>query len=257
MLDSFRKIFLTKKNENAMLPPKKLREHVGDGDFELLGNIYLEFFKTIGELKPDMNVLDIGCGSGRMAIPLTKYLDKNSKYEGFDVSKECIAWCKENITSRYPNFMFQHVDIFNTFYNPNGTIKPENFKFPYDSDSFDFIYLTSIFTHMLPDDMEQYFSEITRVLKKGGRCFITYFIINQESLECIRQGKSSITFFLIKDGFYSTAKDIPERVIAYHEEFLRKLYTKYGLTLNEPIHFAKWCGREEGINGQDIIIANK
>lgn len=257
MLDSFRKFFFTQKKEIAMLPPEKLREHVGDGDFELLGNIYLDFFKTIGELKPDMNVLDIGCGSGRMAIPLTKYIDKSFRYQGFDVSKECIMWCKENITSRYPNFTFQHVDIFNTFYNPNGTIKPENFKFPYDSDSFDFVYLTSIFTHMLPDDMEQYFSEITRVLKKGGRCFITYFIINQESLECIRQKKSSITFFLIKDGFYSTAKDIPERVIAYDEEFLRKLYTKYGLTVNEPIHFAKWCGREDGINGQDIIVATK
>jgi SAM-dependent methyltransferase len=192
-----------------------------------------------------------------MAIPLTKYLNKNTRYEGFDVSKECIVWCKDTISTRYPNFNFQHADIFNTFYNPGGKISPGNFIFPYDSNSFDFIFLTSIFTHMLPKDVEHYFSEISRVLKKGGHCFITYFIINQESIKCMREKKSSINFFQIGDGIYSTAKDIPERVIAYDEDFIRQLYAKNGLNVSEPVHYAKWCGRENGINGQDVIIAVK
>jgi ubiquinone/menaquinone biosynthesis C-methylase UbiE len=230
---------------------------VGDGDFEALGNYFLDHFKTIGNLKPHESVLDVGCGSGRMALPLMNYLSDRARYEGFDVDKNCIQWCQDNITPRKRNFNFKHVDIFNTFYNPNGKIIPDYFVFPYESDTFDFIYLTSIFTHMLPKDMDHYFSEISRVLKKGGRSFITYFIINQESLNCIQQDKSIIKFVDTGKGYYSPFTDIPEKVLAYDESYIRTLYSKYGLTINEPVYHAKWSGREEGIQGQDVILAIK
>jgi SAM-dependent methyltransferase len=244
-------------NGKFILPPPKLRDHVGDGDFIALGDYFLDHFRTIGNLQPHETVLDVGCGSGRMARPLTMFLSRNARYEGFDVDKSCIEWCQENIAPRYPNFHFQRVDIYNKFYNPTGTIMPEKFEFPYEPDTFDFIFLTSIFTHMLPKDMERYFSEIVRVLKKGGRCFITYFIINEVSLECIRQKKSIINFINSRQGYYSPVKDVPEKVLAYDEKYLRALYPKYGLTIREPIYYAKWSGRDTGIEGQDIIIAIK
>jgi cyclopropane fatty-acyl-phospholipid synthase-like methyltransferase len=110
---------------------------------------------------------------------------------------------------------------------------------------------------MLPKDMDHYFSEISRVLKKGGRSFITYFIINQESLNCIQQDKSIIKFVDTGKGYYSPFTDIPEKVLAYDESYIRTLYSKYGLTINEPVYHAKWSGREEGIQGQDVILAIK
>jgi SAM-dependent methyltransferase len=257
MIEEARKLFAASEKGEILLPPPKLRDHVGDGDFEALGNYFLDHFRTIGELKPHETVLDVGCGSGRMALPLTRYLNNDARYEGFDVSKECIAWCKENITSRYPNFNFQHADIYNKFYNPDGKISPENFVFPYPQGTFDFINLTSIFTHMLPADVEHYFSEISRVLKKGGRCFITYFLMNQESIECIKQKKSIINFVDSGKGYYSPVKDVPEQVLAYDEGFIRRLYRKYDLSIKEPVYYAKWCGRQHGIEGQDIILAIK
>jgi SAM-dependent methyltransferase len=257
MIEEARKLSAAPEKGEILLPPPKLRDHVGDGDFEALGNYFLDHFRTIGELKPHETVLDVGCGSGRMALPLTRYLNNDARYEGFDVSKECIAWCKENITSRYPNFNFQHADIYNKFYNPDGKISPENFVFPYPQGTFDFINLTSIFTHMLPADVEHYFSEISRVLKKGGRCFITYFLMNQESIECINQKKSIINFVDSGKGYYSPVKDVPEQVLAYDEGFIRRLYRKYDLSIKEPVYYAKWCGRQHGIEGQDIILAIK
>jgi ubiquinone/menaquinone biosynthesis C-methylase UbiE len=257
MLDTLRKLLFAPNKKIESLPPLHLQNHIGGGDFEQIGNLYLDYFKTIGKLKSNDTVLDVGCGTGRMAIPLTKYLDKNTRYEGFDVSKECVLWCKDNISSRYQNFNFQHADTFNTVYNPDGKIQSENFIFPYDSNSFDFIFLISIFTHMLPKDVDHYFSEISRTLKKGGRCFITYFIIDQESAKCIRENKSSMNFFQIGDGIYSTSKDMPEQATAYDEDFIRQLYAKNGLTVNEPVYYGSWCARKNAVSGQDVIIAAK
>lgn len=48
---------------------------------------------------------------GRMALPLTQYLDQNGRYEGFDVFKSGIVWSQKNISKNFPNFNFKHVDI--------------------------------------------------------------------------------------------------------------------------------------------------
>lgn len=127
----------------------------------------------------------MGCGIGRKTIPLTKYLDKTGRYEGFDIIKTEVDLCKKRISTKYPNFHFQRVDIFNECYNPKGKYKASEFKFPFENEFFDFVVLGSIFTHMLPEDIENYLSEIARVLKKGGRFLITFFLLNKESLELI------------------------------------------------------------------------
>ena len=114
-----------------------------------------------------------------MALPLTRYLSSQGEYYGFDPTAD-VAWCTEHITSRYPNFHFEVADLHNEFYNPKGKYSPENFSFPYQDDSFDFIFLTSVFTHLFPDALSNYF-EITRVLRQGGRSFITYLLMNADS----------------------------------------------------------------------------
>ena len=40
-------------------------------------------------LKPEHRVLDIGCGVGRVALPLTRYLTSGT-YDGFDIVKRWI-----------------------------------------------------------------------------------------------------------------------------------------------------------------------
>ena len=47
--------------------------------------------------------------------------------------------------------------------------KASEYTFPYEDGEFDVVVLTSVFTHMLPDDVAHYLDEIARVLKPGGR----------------------------------------------------------------------------------------
>jgi len=87
-------------------------------------------------------------------IPLLNYLDSKGRYEGFDAERITIEWCNKRIASRHSNFRFQFVDVRTRHYNPKGRYKPSEFRFPYPDNTFDFFFLASVFTHMLPEDVE-------------------------------------------------------------------------------------------------------
>jgi|WetSurMetagenome_2_1015567.scaffolds.fasta_scaffold139421_2 SAM-dependent methyltransferase len=242
---------------DRLTPPRRLQVVIGGGDFKRAGQKFLRLFAELGGLRPDHRVLDVGCGVGRMAIPLTGFLSAQGSYDGFDVVPECVEWCQEKIASAYPNFHFLTADLFNEMYNPRGTCNARDFVFPYPSQSFDFVYLTSVFTHTLPEDTEHFVSEIARVLRTGGRCFATFFLLNADSEKLIKAGESSIDFAHAIEGCRLQDVEVPEHAVAYEEDHVRSLLAKHGLKLKEPIYFGRWCGRKEFTVYQDIVISEK
>jgi ubiquinone/menaquinone biosynthesis C-methylase UbiE len=231
---------------------------LGNNSFKMVGNRFIRYFKEWAQLQPHAKVLDIGCGPGRIAIPLTEYITSPGEYHGLDIVEEGITWCQEHISPKFPNFHFTQSDIFNKRYNPNGKYSASNYRFPFKDNYFDFIVLTSVFTHMLPEDIKNYLSEISRVLKPGGYCLITYFLLNDPSGKLIPPPASSIDFAFEIDGcFLTKCKDVPERAIAYREDFIKSLYIKNHLHLVEPIRYGKWSGKDDINSYQDIIIAFK
>jgi SAM-dependent methyltransferase len=81
-----------------------------------------------------------------------------------------IAWCQQKITAKHPNFRFQVTNIYNPCQNGKGRQKAHEYRFPYEDESFDAVFLASVSTYFVPKEMTHYVSEISRVLKKGGRC---------------------------------------------------------------------------------------
>ena len=87
------------------------------------GQRHVELLRRFG-LRPDHDVLDIGCGAGRLTAALSGFL--TGGYEGFDVSPERIAWCQENLPGN-----FQVLDVFNRTYNHHrGRWMPPRLSFP-------------------------------------------------------------------------------------------------------------------------------
>jgi hypothetical protein len=45
--------------------------------------------------------------------------------------------------------------------------------------------------------------------------------------------------------------------VVHGEHFVRDLYGECGLELREPVRHGCWCGRPDGMSGQDVAIAVK
>ena len=197
------------QKSNSLIPPLKLRHIIGEDDFD--STTSLRQLRVYCGLEPNGKVLDVGCGCGRVAVSLIGYLNSSGGYEGFDIVKEFIDWLQANVTPRYPNFRFRHANVWNSSYNPNGEIGALKYKFPYGNESFDVVYLGSVFTHMLPQDLENYLSEISRMLKPGGRCMISYFLLTPETQSRIDQKLSKMNFMDTGKGYSIIDQAVPEK----------------------------------------------
>jgi SAM-dependent methyltransferase len=242
---------------DGLLPPWELEDSVGLGGqstYRATGEEFLGYLIHLCGLQPGDAVLDVGCGPGRMALPLTGYLNREGRYARFDITTEAIAWCTEN---SYPNFDFRVADVQSRRHDPKGKDKRSDFRFPYSDGSFDVVLVSSVFTHILPLDVKQYMYEIVRVLKRGGRTLITFFLLNEESSALSEEGKGWIKFDHEMQGVRPAEVESPEAAIAYPEALVRDLYGECGLELREPFHYGTWCGRTNGMSGPDIVIADK
>jgi len=241
---------------DELLPPEDLI-YIGGGNFREIGSEFFRYLVDLAGLQPQHRVLDVGCGIGRIAIPLTQYLDRRGSYEGFDIVPLGIDWCRDRITSRFPHFRFQVADLFNRSYNSQGRFEASSYTFPYPDESFDVVFLTSVLTHLLPADLQNYLYEISRVLKLGGRCLLTYFLLNPESAQLLEAGQSQLKFKYDHGTYRSISRHRPENAVCYDETFVLGLQEKYGLELSQPIHYGSWCARSKALSHQDVLVAAK
>ena len=239
------------------VPPDQL-DFVGGGDFDEIGREFLRHFIEFGGLQPHHRVLDVGCGIGRMARPLTAYLSPTGSYEGFDVVGVGIDWCRGNITPRFPNFRFQLANVYSPGYHPRGLYEAAEYVFPYADNSFDFVFLTSVFTHMRPAEVANYVREIGRVLKVGGKCVSTFFLRTPETQAMTDAGRADLKFVHRRDGYWIAFPDVAdEEAICFDESDVLALYNECGLALAGPIRHGSWCGRAEFVSFQDIVVCEK
>jgi ubiquinone/menaquinone biosynthesis C-methylase UbiE len=245
--------------ELAPLVPPIARMYDGPpglAEFKANGEEFLKIYRENCGLRPDERMLDIGCGTGRKTLPLTQYFDGRAVYEGLDITQQGIDWCREKITPRFPNFHFQQIDVYNKLYHPQGRHSAAEYKFPFPDGSFSFAALGSVFTHMLPDDLENYLTEVARMLESGGRCLISYFLLNEESLRHVAAGEGTLDLKYVFDNYRVISLEVPEDAIAFDESWVRGLYEKLGLKIVR-LDYGSWCGRKNYLSYQDLVLAVK
>ncbi len=232
-------ILLTKIGFTSLNKKDLLRNIFFDNKLNTHYSVDKHVFETSKEfcyIKPNSKVLEIGCQYGRTTMPFTEFLDNKGEFFGIDIVPDMIDYCKNHISAKYSNFKFFVADIYNKWYNPKGKEKSTNFKFPFESEYFDFIFLVSVFTHMLPDDLENYLTEISRMLKKDGYCLITYLLFNESVLENT-SSNNIMKKYIFDYGIYRTKNEhYPEAEIVYDESWIKNLYEKNQINIKSIIY---------------------
>ncbi len=108
----------------------------------------------LGEVRPGQKLLDVGCGTGSLAIVAKAKLGPDGEVHGIDAAPEMIEVARRKADNAGTDVRFQV-----------GLIE----DIPFPDDQFD-VALSTFMLHHLPDDLKRKgFAEIYRVLKPGGR----------------------------------------------------------------------------------------
>jgi len=237
--------------------PWNVMHNVGGADYFEIGRNLLTRFRRIGGLEPHHHVLDIGCGTGRLALPLADFLAPGARYVGFDVSRRAIAWCEKHIAPRRDGFAFHHADIANPEYNPRGAITGAAFDFPCAAASIDFAFATSVFTHMPDTDVTRYLHETARALRPGGRGVATFFVLTETAVESMAAGRAIHRFQPTDGAHWVVDPAAPGQAVGFEEAWLRRAFAEAGLAVIEPIELGGWSRGGAKPALQDLIAFEK
>ena len=129
-------------------------EYVIGGNFKPFGVLQKNLLFQYG-LTPQSSLVDIGCGSGRLAYAIRDFSEL--KYLGTDVIDDLLHYAI-TIVQR-PDWKF---------------VKSTDLTIPAPDSSQDFACAFSVFTHLLHEETYVYLNEVKRILKPRGRLVFSF-----------------------------------------------------------------------------------
>jgi SAM-dependent methyltransferase len=124
------------------------------GEFDAIGLLERSLLIQHG-LEPGHYLIDVGCGSGRLASPLSEYLE--GKYLGTDVVPDLVEYARR--LANRSDWRFEVVGKLNI---------------PEKNEKADMVCFFSVFTHLLHEQSYVYLQEAKRVLRPGGKIVFSF-----------------------------------------------------------------------------------
>jgi len=124
------------------------------GSFEQIGALELALLKRFG-LKPSDYVVDVGCGSGRLAKPLSTF--SKGGYLGTDIVPDLLAYA-ERLVQRQ-DWKFEVA---------------KGLSIPEQAGRADFVCFFSVLTHLRHEESFVYLQDAKRVVKSGGKIVFSF-----------------------------------------------------------------------------------
>ena len=138
----------------ARLPHDEAMEHAIGAGFEAIGAVEAALVRHYG-LPEDGYLVDVGCGSGRLAKPLAKV--HRGRYLGIDLVPDLVAHARK-VAAR-PDWRFEVIDHIDV---------------PEADGEADMVCFFSVLTHLLHEQSYWYLEAARRVLKPGGRMVLSF-----------------------------------------------------------------------------------
>ena len=180
--------------------PEAMSRAVG-GSYDALGEVEKQLLISYG-LLPGHTILDVGCGSGRLAKALVPYLSGGAFF-GTDIVAELLDYAR---TGCPPHWKFLQV---------------EDIRIPFADDTADFACFFSVFTHLLHEESYCYLVEARRAVKPGGRIvfsFLEYehnWQIFQDTYDRVRGGSRNdhLNVFIGRDAITAWAEHLGMAIV--------------------------------------------
>jgi SAM-dependent methyltransferase len=196
----------------ARYPRDEAMARAVGGSYDAVGEVEKQMLVAYG-LKPSDTIVDIGCGSGRLAKALASYLS-TGRYLGTDVVPELL------------NYAFEVAP------EHTGLELVDDISIPFPDACADFACFFSVFTHLLPEECYCYLLEAKRVVKPGGRIvfsFLDYarnWTVFEQVVGVIQAGGQNVHLhtFIGVDAIEAWASHLGLRVLeirAADERFVR------------------------------------
>lgn len=134
------------------------------GDYEMMGEALRVRLARFG-LQPNDYLIDVGCGSGRLAWAIAQSPWRDSlRYLGIDIVPAMLEFAAQKC--RRPRWRFELVT---------------ELRIPEADGVAEMVCFFSVFTHLLQEESFLYLEEARRVLKPGGRIVASYLDIADPS----------------------------------------------------------------------------
>jgi SAM-dependent methyltransferase len=232
--DAIARILALPFPELGDLPPNHLRIRVGAGnrifndhvDFILTGSRCWLTFLSQEYCTAKSDVVELGCGCGRIAQSLREpWWDPwfQGTYVGVDIDTEMIKYCRNNFPAdRFEFILSPHQS--RTYSPTNSCIAPKTMGEVRigGSETKDFVYALSLYTHLLEKEALDYLRETYRILRAGGITYITFFC-----MEHVELGRRWTFPHRLGNACIENLR-YPEAAVAYHEAFMTDLAKNCG-----------------------------